>query len=596
MIKPPNNKVKFAELQLAAFLAEHTSIITVDHLTELLKKIEPDSDVFSKMKLHRTKCAALIKNILGPCMLEDLMNDMKESPYSLIIDESTDISTEKVLCIMVRYFSFKKKKLLTTFYRIVKIVDATATGIHSALKLQLEADGLSLKNLVGIGVDGANVMVGVNHSVSSLLKEEVPDIVIIKCICHSLHLCAENAAETLPRQLEYLVREAHNWFSNSPKRKDEYKKLYKVMNGDEAKKDPKKIAGLSGTRWLARYSAINTILEQWEELKLLFELAKNNDKCLQAQYLYDIMVCPAYKLFMVFLHSNLELLTNLNKLFQSSNVEIFKLLEDLFLLYKSILQKIVVPSQLQKVKDADLVTFKFQDYLMHTSSIFFGYNFDQAAKSVPSNEISNIRARCKDFLVKLCTEIQERLPMNISILKSMNVLTPTYATSQRKPDISKLLEQFTRESLYGSKDNIIKEWNMLSNKQWDNTDETVLFWSEVYEDRDSGGNRRFENVAKFALALLTTPISNADVERAFSIYAVIKDKLRNKLALEMVQSIMMVKFSLKRDYEQCTSFVPTKEMLSRFTVHMYDFKNDTEKVNDVEFQELLTITDAIYFI
>ncbi|XP_044580310.1 uncharacterized protein LOC123262223 [Cotesia glomerata] len=390
-------------------------------------------------------------------MLEDLVNDMKESPYSLIIDESTDISTEKILCIMVRYFSFKKKKLLTTFYRIVKIVDATANGIHSALKLQLEADGLSLKNLVGIGVDGANVMVGVNHSVSSLLRQEVPDIVIIKCICHSLHLCAEKAAETLPRQLEYLVREAHNWFSNSPNRKDDYKKLYKVMNGDEAKKDPKKIAGLSGTRWLARYSAINTILEQWKELKLLFELAKNNDKCLQAQYLYDIMVCPAYKLFMIFLHSNLELLTNLNKLFQSSNVEIFKLLEDLFLLYKSILQKIVVPSQLPKIKDDDLVNFKFQDYLIHTSSVFFGYNFDQAAKSVPSNEISNIRARCKDFLVKLCTEIQEQLPINISILKSMNVLTSTYATSQIKPDLSKLLEQFTRESLYGSKDNIIKE-------------------------------------------------------------------------------------------------------------------------------------------
>ncbi|CAG5073487.1 Similar to ZNF862: Zinc finger protein 862 (Homo sapiens) [Cotesia congregata] len=421
VIKPPNNKL--------------------DNLTELLKKIEPDSNVFSKMKLHRTKCAALIKNILSPCMLEDLVNDMKKSPYSLIMNECTDISTEKILCIMVRYFSFKKKELLTTFYGIVTIVDATANGIHSALKLQLEADGLSLKNLVGIGVDGANVMVGVNHSVSSLLKQEVPDIVIIKCICHSLHLCAEKAAETLPRQLEYLVREAHNWFSNSPKRKDEYKKLNKVMNSDEAKKNPKKIAGLSGTR--------------------------------------------------------------------------------------------------------------------------------------------------KDFLVKLCTEIQERLPMNISILKSTNVLTPTYATSQRKPDLSKLLEQFTRESLYGSKDNIIKEWNILSHKQWDNTNETVSFWSEVYEDRDSGSNRRFENVSKFALALLTTPISNADIERAFSIYDVIKDKLRNKLALRNGSEYH------DGDYEQCTSFVPTKEMLSRFTVHMYDFKNDTEKVSDVEFQELLDITNAI---
>ena len=180
VIKPPDTKVK--ELQLAA---EHTSIVTIDH--ELLKKIDLDSAIFGNMILHRTKCAALIKNSLGPCMLEDLINDMKEAPFSLIVDESTDVLTEKVLCIMMRYFFFKKKTLITTFYRIVKIVDATANGIYKALKLQLEADGLSLKNLVGIGIDGANGMVGVNHFVSSLLKKEFPDVIIIKCICYSLH-------------------------------------------------------------------------------------------------------------------------------------------------------------------------------------------------------------------------------------------------------------------------------------------------------------------------------------------------------------------------------------------------------------------------
>ncbi|XP_057324621.1 uncharacterized protein LOC130667150 [Microplitis mediator] len=164
VIKPLTPSCKIAELQIAAFIAEHTSINTVHHLTELLKKIDPKSDVFNNMKLHRTKCAMLMKNILGPCMLEDLVNDVKECPYSLIIDESTDISTEKVLCIMIRYFSKKKKKIITTFYRLVKISDATANGIHSALTKQLETDGLPLKNLVGIGVDGANVNVGVNHS------------------------------------------------------------------------------------------------------------------------------------------------------------------------------------------------------------------------------------------------------------------------------------------------------------------------------------------------------------------------------------------------------------------------------------------------
>ncbi|CAD6210503.1 GSCOCG00010903001-RA-CDS, partial [Cotesia congregata] len=287
-------------------------------------------------------CNANKKCFRPACMLEDLVNEIKESPYSLIVDESTDASTEKVLCIMIRYFSFKKKKFFTTFYRLVKISDATANGIYSALKQQLEADGLPLKNLVGIEVDSANVNVGANHSVSTLLREDLPDIIVIKCICHSLHLCAKKAAELLPRQLEYLIRETHNWFSHSPKRKDEYKEIYNIINNGTG--NPKKIAGLSGTRWLARYSAIDTILSQWDELKLLFELSKSKEKCLTAQHLYKIISCPAFKLFLVFLYSNLKLLTNLNKLFQSNDIEMFKLLDDLFFLYKSILQQIVVPS------------------------------------------------------------------------------------------------------------------------------------------------------------------------------------------------------------------------------------------------------------
>ena len=35
----------------------------------------------------------------------------------------------------------------------------------------------------------------------------------------------------------------------------------------EKKREPTKIARLSGTRWFARNSALSKILEQWEQLK-----------------------------------------------------------------------------------------------------------------------------------------------------------------------------------------------------------------------------------------------------------------------------------------------------------------------------------------
>lgn len=45
---------------------------------------------------------------------------------------------------------------------------------------QLKADKLNIEHLVGIGVDGANVMVGEHHSFSSLLSEKIPHLVTVK--------------------------------------------------------------------------------------------------------------------------------------------------------------------------------------------------------------------------------------------------------------------------------------------------------------------------------------------------------------------------------------------------------------------------------
>lgn len=118
-------------------------------------------------------------------------------------------------------------------------------SVHQVIVDQFKKDGLKLENLIGIGVDGVNVMIGKYNSVTALLKKELPDLIIVKCVSHSLHLCAEKASELLPRQLEFLVRETHNWFSYSPKRLDEHRKLYETINNN---KDPKKIQGLSGTR------------------------------------------------------------------------------------------------------------------------------------------------------------------------------------------------------------------------------------------------------------------------------------------------------------------------------------------------------------
>lgn len=58
------NKQKELDLKLSLYVATHTSIKSIDHLGEILKVIgEKNNSLLSNLKLHRTKCSTIIKNV-----------------------------------------------------------------------------------------------------------------------------------------------------------------------------------------------------------------------------------------------------------------------------------------------------------------------------------------------------------------------------------------------------------------------------------------------------------------------------------------------------------------------------------------------------
>jgi len=56
------------------------------------------------MKLHRTKRTGIICNVLAPHFQNELKNKINNGPFSILIDESTDISVLKFLGITIMYF------------------------------------------------------------------------------------------------------------------------------------------------------------------------------------------------------------------------------------------------------------------------------------------------------------------------------------------------------------------------------------------------------------------------------------------------------------------------------------------------------------
>ena len=173
------------------------------------------------------------------------------------MDESNDSTVNKSSGITVIYYSDRHKKVVHSYLDMVFLekkcdADATVNAIKSAL-----AEKNGHKNLLTIGTDNASVMIGLNSGVFKKLKEKVPKLLLIRCVCHSIQLTVSHVCATfLPTNLEFLASETYKWFSHSSLRQISCSQLFQTINN----KEPLKILNSCSTRRLSIKSAISRIL------------------------------------------------------------------------------------------------------------------------------------------------------------------------------------------------------------------------------------------------------------------------------------------------------------------------------------------------
>lgn len=100
--------------------------------------------------------------------------------------------------------------------------------------------------------------------------------------------------------------------------------------------------------------------------------------------------------------------------------------------------------------------------------------------------------------------------------------------------------------------------------------------------RNATGQQIFKELSNFALRVLTLPVSNAVVERVFSVMNTTKTKLRNRMSMDMLVALIRIKIHCRVKKMCCINFKPTKEMLNLFNNSMYDYDRQTETVASVD--------------
>ncbi|KAF0720235.1 Dimer Tnp hAT domain-containing protein [Aphis craccivora] len=251
-VDPLGDKVKDAELLICSYVAAHDMPFA-------------DSKIAQALSLKRTKTKCIVKNVIGVHEKENLTKKLQCTKFSILMDESTNISSVKTACIMVRLYDEESCGIVSYFWELCQIFSehdaqgaeegATAENLFNKVIQTFHQRNMNVENIVGFGSDGCSTIMGKHNSVASRFQILCLNIFIMKCICHSLHLCASEACKQLPRKTEDLARDIHNFMKSSSKRQAQLAQFQKFLD-----LDVHKILHPSQTRLLSLIAVVERIV------------------------------------------------------------------------------------------------------------------------------------------------------------------------------------------------------------------------------------------------------------------------------------------------------------------------------------------------
>ncbi|XP_026685839.1 uncharacterized protein LOC113471128 [Diaphorina citri] len=118
----------------------------------------------------------------------NLKGKLQKNFYSIIVDESTGISSVKSLAIVVRYYDEELEYVNDAFLTSIDIKDASSQGLCDAIIQFFTSAGIPLAKMLGFAADNCSVMMGQHRGLQARLKEVNRNLYVFGCICHSFHI------------------------------------------------------------------------------------------------------------------------------------------------------------------------------------------------------------------------------------------------------------------------------------------------------------------------------------------------------------------------------------------------------------------------
>nr|CAI5820930.1 unnamed protein product [Callosobruchus analis] len=230
-------------------------------LLDLLKLRIDSGD--NKLKSHFEKCRRNaiytspriqneLINLCGEVIQENVISEVRKTmAYSILADETADVSGKEQLSIGVRFYDESKSKIREEFVGFVELKAQNASAIAEAIDNFLISSNLSKEDCVGFGFDGCSTMAGKEGGVQAILRKKYPRALYFHCSSHKLNLVV-NDANAVPeiRNTVATVKDVITFFRESTTRRNYAPNLSRLCE----------------TRWSEKYKSIRKFSQHFSEL------------------------------------------------------------------------------------------------------------------------------------------------------------------------------------------------------------------------------------------------------------------------------------------------------------------------------------------
>jgi hypothetical protein len=158
----------------------------------------------------------------------------------------------------------------------VNVERANANGILGAIKTTMERLHVSAwsNKLIGMGSDGAAVMLGKDNGVIAKLKELQPVVQAVHCSAHRIELAYKDALRKIPihGQVEGIMSGIFCFYKKSPLNRQMLLQSYCALN-----QSPVVPTRVGGTRWITHTRiALGNLLRGYEAITTHLSQVKDN--------------------------------------------------------------------------------------------------------------------------------------------------------------------------------------------------------------------------------------------------------------------------------------------------------------------------------